>query len=615
MIGGQGNQELLSPVNIGRPRVLDRSLDTCRVTLRRLPGWVLLSKNPAIATHRVLAATTGYLYVFGGLLVLLTLLLSELDGARVAPMAGLAAFAVVTGLTTLRAGQGFPHWMYHLLVAMGTVIITALVVLAGGESLSLALGSLYVFVAIDCFFFFAWPSALLHLLGFEILSGVALHSVGVPFSHVVLQQGCWAVVAMVVGWLARAAAEADQDPLTSLMNRRGFERQFFGAMAKAHHDQSDLCLILIDIDHFKAVNDTAGHLQGDRLLRECALAWTDLLRPGQRLARYGGDEFALLLPDCPIGRAAHLADQLREALSPQLVTCSAGVAERQSADSSSMLFSRADVALYEAKSSGRAQTAVYGRPGHRGSEELDTAVRAGQMQLYFQPVVELRTGVEVGTEALVRWNHPERGLLLPGLFIPQAEQSGSIHLLGQWTMHEACQYAARQLGRVDPAWRMSVNVTMPELRRPDFPLQVRESLAEAGLPPSALTIEVTETTFDAAWSQVAECLHEIRKLGVLVAMDDFGTGYSTLSRLNRFAVDAIKIDQSFIRDIPAGDVDVPILQAIIAMSQALGLKTIAEGIETDHQVEVLRRLGCAQGQGYLFGRPSAALPQSDLAHR
>jgi diguanylate cyclase (GGDEF)-like protein len=572
-------------------------------------------RKPAIATHRVLATTTGLLYVCGALLVMATLCLPDRGAADVAPMWGLVAIALAIGATTLAVGRRFPHGMYHVLVGAGTVIITLLVLLAGGGSLSLAYGSLYVFVAIDCFFFFAWPAAMLHLVAFEVLSALASRHVGLGFSGILLQQGCAAVVALVVGWLARAAAQAERDPLTSLLNRRGFDRAFADALDAAHHSQTVLSLVLFDVDFFKQVNDTLGHLGGDRLLQQGSQAWSALLRADQKLARYGGDEFALILPGCPSDRAGAIADQLRAALQPQGVTCSAGVAERQPGDSASMLFSRADVALYEAKSNGRAQTSIYGRPGRRGAEELEQAVRAGQLEMYYQPIVDLATSREIGAEALVRWNHPDRGLVMPNDFIPQAEQSGAIHAVGRWTLMAACRHAAREQRRTGALWHVSVNVAGAELRRPDYPVLVAETMEQTGLTSAALTLEVTETTFDTETDVVATCLQQVRRLGVRVAIDDFGTGHSTLSRLDRIPADALKIDRSFVQALPADGGPAPVLEAIVALARALHLTTVAEGIETARQATTLRALGCSHGQGYLFGRPGPARTGSVVTQR
>jgi diguanylate cyclase (GGDEF)-like protein len=570
-----------------------------------------ISRSPAIATRGVLASTTGLLYVVGGFLALTTAMLPSLGPATVAPMRWLAAMAILIGLVTLVRGDRFPGWSYHALVGLGTAIITALVLLAGGGTLSVSYAALYLFVAIDCFFFFGWQLASLHLLSFELAGAVAFIQVDIPLSQVLIPQGCAVVVAVLVGLLARAAAAGEQDPLTSLANRRGFERLLVDAMAVAERERTGLSIVLLDLDHFKRFNETNGHGEGDRLLSRCAAAWSRSLRSGQILARFGSDEFALILPSCPIERAGRIADNLRALISPEL-RCSAGVADWLDGDSASMLIGRADFAVYEAKSNGRDQTAVYGRPERAGADEIERAIRAGELEMYYQPIVALATGKEVGVEALVRWQHPERGLVMPADFIPQAERTGAILPLGAWALETACRYGAGRIRRSEPDWRIAINVSGRELRQPGYPAQVAAALAITGLPASALTLEVTESTFDADEPHVGPSLEEIRALGVRVALDDFGTGYSSLSRLDRLPVDVIKIDRSFVQAIPEQGADVPILQAIVALADALDLLVVAEGIETTRQAHVLRRLGCANAQGYLFGRPSPRLSPATL---
>ena len=397
--------------------------------------------KPVVATRRVLAFTTGLLYLAGGGLVLLSVRDAGLGAPHRSAIAFLGATAVIIGAATLTAGRQLPGWSYHVLVGLGTVIITALVSLSGGGASALGFGSLYTFVAIDCFFFFAWPAAVAHLAGFQICSAAAFAYLALPLSQTVVQQGCATVVALVVGWLARAAAAAEQDCLTRLMNRRGLDRTLHDAIAAARRDVSPLCVVLLDLDHFKAINDSGGHASGDQVLRFVAQTWTGMLRPGQTLARPGGDEFALVLPGCPLDRAAALADQLRAAVGPR-ITCSAGVAELDPRDSRAMLINRADAALYQAKAAGRNRTAQPGTGHPTRANEIQDALADGQFDLHYQPIVALHGSSIDGEEALIRWIHPTRGMIAPNDFIPDAERSGAIHDLGLWVLRRACRHAA-----------------------------------------------------------------------------------------------------------------------------------------------------------------------------
>jgi EAL domain-containing protein (putative c-di-GMP-specific phosphodiesterase class I) len=325
-----------------------------------------------------------------------------------------------------------------------------------------------------------------------------------------------------------------------------------------------------------------------------------MLRPGQTLARPGGDEFALVLPGCPVDRAAALADQLRTAVGPQ-ITCSAGVAELGPRDSRAMLINRADALLYQAKAAGRNQTA---RPGieHASPTEIQDALVNGHFDLHYQPIVALGGSSVDGEEALIRWIHPTRGVIAPSEFIPAAEQSGAIHALGLWVLRRACRHAVL----AGTQRRISINASGVELRRPDYATIVLTVLRDTGLDPARLVIEVTESTFEADHHDVVTALRRLRANGVKIAIDDFGTGYSSLSRLQFLPVDILKIDRSFIATVTDSTTDSPILCGILALAHAMSLETVAEGVETAAQAESITRLGCTYSQGYFHGRPRPA---------
>jgi diguanylate cyclase (GGDEF)-like protein len=565
----------------------------------RLRTWLSYARAvPTIATTNVLARTTGAFYFTGGLFVVFATMPGESWGdADIAAIRGIGIFAVLVGPLLAFAGHRVPRLGYHAIVLLGTALITAAVLLGHGGPASVSLAVLYVYVILDSAFFFALPGLVVQSLVVCGAATVSMHAVGLPPGATVLVLGTSLVTAAVVAWLARTANLAEKDPLTRLANRRGFDRRFEDQLITTQHSHGRLALILLDLDNFKIVNDTDGHLAGDQLLLSCAKRWTAVLRDDQVLSRYGGDEFAVLLPGHSLGRAADIADQLRDEAPPG-VTISAGVASWAEGDTASVLLGRADVALYEAKSAGRDQTVVYGDPT-RGASELEAAIAAGELFLNYQPVVRLCDNVVVSAEALVRWNHPRRGLVPPLDFIPQAERTGAIHALGTWTLQRACSetafsYSTRGIG---------VNVSVPELRSPEYADTVREILVVHGLRPDRLTLEVTEALFDEDDPQVVRTLEALRALGVRVAIDDFGTGYSSLRWLEKFPVDVVKIDRSFVQGIDPARERQPVLSAIMAICRSLGVAVIAEGVETPEQATVLRELGCDFAQGYLFGRP------------
>jgi diguanylate cyclase (GGDEF)-like protein len=569
---------------------------------RLLPGQLssrTLTAKPAVATARVMATTTGLFYLGGGALVFVTLPAIARDHGHTGIIAAIATGAALMGTIVFVRGRLLPEPAFHGLIALGTVLIAVVTSLSGGGPASLQFGPMFAFVAVDCFFFFAWPTALGHLAFLIGCSLTAFRVAGLPLGNVVIQLASAALVGFVVGWLARAASTAELDVLTGLVNRRGFDKALRTAVDDAERTGAPLSLAVLDFDRFKLVNDRGGHDHGDRLLQAAAREWATRLRPGQTLARVGGDEFVVIMPGCPANRAAAVADQLRNAVSA-LTSCSAGVAEWQPHDSQSMLIARADTSLYDAKSRGRNQTVQYGLDYRGDAAEMLAALSVGEFQVWHQPIVDLRCGTVVGTEALIRWAHPVRGLVAPSDFIPLAERTGAIHGLGAWVLHTACLQAADVCG-VAGGRSLSVNASGSELRSPDYVGTVREALRQSGVLAGNLVIEVTESTLDADQPAVIDTLRRIRDMGVLTAIDDFGTGYSSLSRLDRLPVDILKIDRTFVAAMP--DDGGPIMQALIGLAHGLNLITVAEGVETQRQADILRRLGCDKAQGFLFGRP------------
>jgi diguanylate cyclase (GGDEF)-like protein len=413
---------------------------------------------------------------------------------------------------------------------------------------------------------------------FHVLSPIV--SVGLAIAEL--------VKAFVVAILVKAAGAAEIDTTTGLRNRRGFDRELAVVISAVQRGHGPLSVAFLDLDHFKVINDTAGHGAGDRRLRAVADAWVPLLPEGAVLARQGGDEFAILFPGLDLTEAASAAEAMRAAIAGAGHTCSGGVAEWEAGVTGSTLMSRADIALYRAKGGGRNRV--------------------------YKPTVSLNEITLTGAEALVRWRHPERGPVPPDEFIPIAERTGLIIDIGRFVLNEACRSAVTWLPECTS---IAVNVSGEELVEPNYVDHVIHALAHSGLAPDRLILEVTETTLGADADTAIETLQRLRRLGIRVAIDDFGVGYSSLSRLARLPVDILKLDRSFVTELIVGGDDAagyrgnaPLVAAIASVAEAAGLTTIAEGIETAEQAQLLAGFGFTDGQGYLFGR---AMPIEDLA--
>ena len=418
---------------------------------------------------------------------------------------------------------------------------------------------------------------------------------------------------------------AERDALTGAANRHMFqvslERTLEASLPKKRGDTTTTILFL-DLDDFKVVNDTLGHAAGDALLVAVTERIAGLVRSTDLVARLGGDEFAILTEDQPdLARSRAMAERLVQELRapyviadrPVVVTSSIGIASARDAVAGAVdLVRNADVAMYMAKANGKSGFAVFDpgmhvaiRERNELSVELKRAVELDQLRLAYQPIIDFATGRYAGVEALVRWQHPDRGLIAPGRFIEIAEENGSILSIGRWVLRETCSQAGRWLrdGLAPTSMFFGVNVSAREVQQPGFVDGVRDTLRESGLEPTNLVLEITETALLRATPGTIATLVELRALGVRTVIDDFGTGYFSLSHLRQFPIDVLKIAGEFVQDADADPKSPALARAIVAMGRSMGMATVAEGIETAEQAASMRALGCTYGQGFFFSYP------------
>jgi diguanylate cyclase (GGDEF)-like protein/PAS domain S-box-containing protein len=434
---------------------------------------------------------------------------------------------------------------------------------------------------------------------------------------------------------ARIRHLAYYDELTALPNRRFMHETIRQMIKMATRGDRSVAILLLDIDLFKRINDTLGHSAGDVLLQEVATRIAGCVRDSdcvsrddgegidEIIARFGGDEFIVALPE--VGRseeAAIVAQRILDSLAKPIraeghevcVTASIGIALfPEDGEDVGTLLKNADTAMYQAKNRGRNTYQFYTREMNARAMErlslegmLRKAVDLGQLRLHYQPQVEMATRRIVGVEALVRWQHPEMGLVVPGRFIPLAVESGLIVSIGEWVLREACTQSKQWQEAGLAPLRMAVNLSSRQFRHEGLIESVAHVLAESRLDPALLELEITESDLMADVEQAVGALHSLKEMGLALAIDDFGTGYSSLAYLKRFPVDTLKIDRAFVRNLPDDPEDAAIAMAITALGRALDLDILAEGVESEEQVTYLREVGCVFGQGYLFSCPLPA---------
>ncbi len=422
----------------------------------------------------------------------------------------------------------------------------------------------------------------------------------------------------------KLAHQAYHDSLTGLANRTLFLDLMERALVRNRGKEGGVVVLFVDLDDFKSINDSFGHPVGDAVLVEVGERIRRCLRGADTPARLGGDEFAVLVDGAPpLSGVISVAERILATLAPPIVRDgrehtvhgSIGMAFSVEGSTAEGLLRDADIAMYRAKGAGKGRFEIFEDSMHADVRhqmdmrtDLARAIHQDELVLHYQPVVELEGARMVGVEALVRWQHPERGMVPPGEFIPLAEETGLITALGSWVIVEACKQAGDWQRRFpfDPALSMNINVSASQFRKHELANELRTALDSNEVLPSAVTLEITGSVFKEGWSRILGVLEELRELGVRLAIDDFGTGYSSLTRLQEMPVEVLKIPKPFVDALAGVSGKATLARTVVRIGDTIGMKTVAEGIETVEKWQQLRHLGCDYGQGYLFGRPVEA---------
>ncbi|MDQ1601114.1 MAG: hypothetical protein QOD68_2588 [Actinomycetota bacterium] len=600
----------------------------------KLAVQVTTSLEPTELAPAWMARALGVLYGCGGSLALVWTELphSHQGGDRV--VVAMALTAIALGLVLVFGPTDrLPMWTFHLIIAVIQVVISVAYVAVGTPTNDIRL--YYAWATPYAAFFFGRRAAVGHSLWTAAcLAGSLVLIDGAPVVSLrvwLMTMGAVVAVGSLVSIVAarmRAGRDllhtaATHDPLTGLANRRGFAVALDAALDR-RQDGGSVVVLLVDLDHFKLVNDTHGHHVGDEMLVELAPRLAASVRAGDLVARMGGDEFAIVCEDRAGGMdltelltrldavwalpVALEAGELPVSGSIGVVVCTGPD------DTAESLLRDADVALYRAKADRRGSTVIYDpslRAGLARRATLDQALRGAlaraELSLAFQPVVDLDTGRWVGAEALLRWTSPELGVVPPAEFIPVAEDRGQIGPIGDWVLDQACRQLVgwRADGLVDGDFAVAINVSGRQLRA-GFAPRVVATLDRYGLPPRAVHLEITESVLLDDSRATTEALAELRATGSPMLLDDFGTGYSSLSYLQRLPLEGLKIDKSFVADITISPQRRTLVSAMLAMADGLGLDVVAEGVETQEVADGLRQLGCRRAQGYLWARPESA---------
>lgn len=615
-------------------------------------SWLMLSVSMAASTGASYSAAFGHstaglsvsfltatgAYLHAGLLLSGSWELATRRRVKFRMLELLIAALILMGVLTVLAGQALSPAFSDLSVRLFIRNLIAAVLL-----LIAALGILRKDAPRKIISFGLLRTSLLlyglerlHYSGISLASllgrGQAAYATYLGFVDFVLQALiALGMVACLLEDERQAAAQATveiehlayHDALTGLPNRALFIDRLIVAIAQASRYQQCFAVFFLDLDRFKEVNDSLGHSTGDMMLKGVAERIRRCLREGDTVARFGGDEFTLLVHKIDqIEDAAKIAQKIISTLRVPLeiadrelfATTSIGISmyPNDGADAETLV-RNADTAMYRAKEQGRDNYQLYAPTMNARALErlalenmLRKALSHGELIVYYQPLVELETKRIDGVEALLRWQHPELGLLLPAHFISVAEISGLIVPIGDWVLRTACRQARLWQKQTGIDLVVSVNLSARQFQQPDLVSCVKAALEESGLPPRSLELEITESSAMQSAENTIHTLREIKKLGARIAMDDFGTGYSSLSYLKRFPIDTLKLDQSFVRELSTDPEDAAIAAAIISMAHTLALTVVAEGVETEEQLSFLREQGCDRIQGYLFSAPLSA---------
>jgi diguanylate cyclase (GGDEF)-like protein len=596
--------------------------------------------DPAQATtylYRTRVRALGTIYMVGGTLGLVWLTLPRSAGGGEDPfLAAMCGVALLFGgvLAGGAADRLPPGWLHVVLAGIQVVIMAAYVADGVPDS---DVRMFFIWSTPFAAFYYGARAAGAHIGGTAVLIATAQLLMPAETYHrapavFLMTMGTVLASGVLVGWAAHTlrAAEATRrhlalhDPLTGLPNRALLTDRLEHALARSDRLAGDVVVLFLDVDQFKVVNDGMGHPAGDALLRQMGTRLRGVVRAGDTLARFGGDEFVLVCDNVTTAEIELLGNRIRAAVAEPFelngrdvfVSVSVGLAVAKAGESAETVLQNADVAMYRAKAEGRARSVTFDDAMYRqAAARLDIesglrrALDRGELRVFYQPIVDVRTEATTGFEALVRWQHPERGLVSPAEFVPVAEETGLIVQIGEWVLAEA-------LGQTQ-AWRtllpgaedltIAVNLSAAQLLGADLLDAVSAAVADSGLPAPAVHLEITESVVMGDVERSVATLNALRTSGVALSVDDFGTGYSSLSYLRQLPVTTLKIDRSFVNGLGAdGEGDPSIVDAVVSLARALDLGVVAEGVETRGQLTAVRHRGVELAQGYLWSPPMAA---------
>lgn len=560
---------------------------------------LLQGAPPALASRTVMARTAAAFFGAVGVagIVLSSVIPAGPDGSKSVLLVG-AIVSVATACLVLLCGRYLNTAAHAALMVFATVMLTYMLTQAPNSTVTMALAAAYPCIACHAAFVLSWRRAfLIAALALPLCVFGVLSNSDLQWWAALLPVTATVIVGTAVAVLSRVASEADTDVLTGLLNRRGFDRALMAALAIPYGARQNLAMVLFDLDDFKSTNDRLGHRAGDTMLENVAARWIDQLSSDAILARYGGDEFGLLLPNTTEAQAIEIADRMRAAIT---TNCSAGVTSWRHGDTASLFVGRADIGLYRAKATGRNQTTLESAQRPAVVSELRAALDSGTIDVHYQPIVDVANcGRIIGYEALVRWTSAEQPELTPSGLITIAESSDLIDELGRAVLYRACTDAHSIQRTLGTPLTLNVNVSCLELVRETYATRALATVAAAGWPFDQLVLEITESELAADSEQAMAQLQQLRRVGIRIAIDDFGSGYSSLNRLASLPWDILKIDRPIIGDAASAR---PMLTAITALSAAFGLEVIVEGVETQDQAVLATELGIGSAQGFLYGR-------------